>query len=451
MRTLPTLFCLGTLLSSATAAAPTNYKAGVSAVDITPSGPIWLAGYASRNKPSTGVLQKLSAKALAIEDSRATKLIIVTTDLIGLPRTITDVVGARIEKQFNIPRANLLLNSSHTHTGPMIRGNLVTMADLPEDQQRVIQDYATQLTDQLVKTISDAIAAIKPASAYWGEGTANFAVNRRERAADGTVKLGLNPQGLGDHSVPVLRIDDADGKPFAILFGYACHNTTLTGEHYQISGDYAGFAQSEIENSMPGTTAMFLQLCAGDQNPNPRSDVRYVEHHGHELAAEVKRVADGRMKHLQGRFASTLTWRDLPIQPVTRADFEGMLTAKDAARVRFAKAMLHRMDEHQPMKTVPYPVQAFRLADGLVLVALGGEVVVEYDLQLKSANPKMHLIVAGYSNDVMGYIPTAKMLSEGGYEPVASTIYYGQAAPFSPEIEKMILETANAAIRKVKP
>src|SRR4051812_34831984 len=162
MRTLPILFCLAGLLSSLTAAAPTNYKAGVSAVDITPSGPIWLSGYASRNKPSEGVLQRLWAKALALEDSRGTRLIIVTTDLIGLPRTITDVVGVRIEKQFNIPRGNLLLNSSHTHTGPMIRGNLVTLADLPDNQQRVIQDYATQLTDQLVKVIAGAVAAIKP-------------------------------------------------------------------------------------------------------------------------------------------------------------------------------------------------------------------------------------------------------------------------------------------------
>src|SRR3982751_4221906 len=128
-----------------------------------------------------------------------------------------------------------------------------------------------------------------------------------------------------------------------------------------------------------------------------------------------------------------------------------MLSAKDPARVRFAKVMLQRLDERQPVRAVPYPVQALRLGDRTVLVALGGEVVVEYDLRIKAAHPKIRIIVAGYSNDVMGYIPTAQMLAEGGYEPVASTIYYGQAAPFSPELEKIILETADEAIRRVKP
>jgi len=448
MRTLVLLLCS----ALAGFAAPAEYRAAVSRADITPAGPIWMSGYASRNKPSEGVLQRLSAKALALEDKRGTKLVIVTTDLIGLPRSITDVVGARVEKQFGVNRARVLLNSSHTHTGPLVRGNLPIMAELSESDQRTVNQYASTLTDQLVTLISDALGALRPASISYGEGTANFAMNRRERTPTGTVKLGLNPQGPGDHSVPVLRIDDASGKPVAVLFGYACHNTTLTGEHYQISGDYAGIAQADIESAMPGTMALFLQLCGGDQNPNPRGETQHIQQHGRALADEVTRLATGsKLTPVRGRLAATLTWRDLPIQAATRADFEGMLAAKDPARVRFAKEMLRRMDERQPMRSVPYPVQAFRLGDGLVLVGLGGEVVVEYDLQIKSAHPKTHIIVAGYSNDVMGYIPTAKMLAEGGYEPVASTIYYGQAAPFSPELEKIILETADEAIRRVKP
>jgi len=285
-----------------------DYRAGVARTDITPEGPIWLSGYASRTKPSEGILQPLSAKALALEDNKGSKVIIVTTDLIGLPRAITDVVGARVEKQYGVERARLLLNSSHTHTGPIIRSNLKIIADLDDAQSRVVDDYSAKLTDQLVSVIGQALAAMRPASLSYGEGSAAFAVNRREPGPNG-IKIGVNPAGPVDHAVPVLKVSDADSRLVAVLFGYACHNTTLTGEHYKLSGDYAGAAQAEIEKAFAGTTAMYLQLCAGDQNPNPRSREENVVQHGHELAAEVQRVLDGKLARVHGRIDTTLQGR----------------------------------------------------------------------------------------------------------------------------------------------
>ena len=73
--------------------------------------------------------------------------------------------------------------------------------------------------------------------------------------------------------MPVLKITGPDGKLRAVLFGYACHNTTLTAEVYQLSGDYAGFAAAELEAKHPGATALFLMLCGADQNPSPRGTV----------------------------------------------------------------------------------------------------------------------------------------------------------------------------------
>jgi len=431
-----------------------GYQAGAASIDITPAGPIWMSGYASRNKPSQGVLQKLHAKALALGDSRGNRVVIVTTDVVGLPRELTDVVGARVEKQFGLPRARLMLNSSHTHTGPMIRGNLKVLSDLSDADQRVVNEYSAKLTDDLVAAVGAAIAAMQPASLTYGEGKTDFAINRRQKTPAG-VKIGLNPTGPMDHSVPVLKIAGADGKLKAVLFGYACHNTTLTGEHYQLSGDYAGFAQAAIEDANPGATALFVELCGGDQNPNPRSDLKSVQQHGKSLGTEVQRVlaaGASAMKPVKGRIDAALQWRDIPVQPRTRADYEKMTGDKDVFVARFGRFMLKRLDDRQPMKTVSYPVQALRLGDGLVMVALGGEVVVEYALQIKAANPKLRVIVAGYSNDVMGYVPTAKMLTdEGGYEPIQSTIYYGQPAPWAPEIEQTILRMAADAIKGVKP
>jgi hypothetical protein len=431
------------------AAAAADYRAGISRVDITPDGPIWLSGYAARTRPSEGILNRIYAKALALEDRKGNRMVIVTTDLVGLPRVITDVVGARVAKEYGIERSRLLLNSSHTHTGPVVYPNLFMMYFLDSEQERTVKEYGARLMDQLVTVAGAALGDLKPANLSWGAGTAGFAANRRVLVPGGPAKLSVNPSGPVDHSVPVIRVSGEKGDVRAVLFGYACHNTTLTGEHYQVSGDYAGVAQAEIEKSIPGATALFLELCAGDQNPNPRSEEALVFRHGGTLAAEVKRVLDGKMDTVRGTIASAMQWRDLPLQARSREDFEKMLGDKDRIRVRFAETMIRSYDERRPMRSVSYPVQALRLGKDTVIVALGGEPVVGYALQSKSAHPKLRLVVAGYSNDVMGYIPTAKMLEEGGYEPITSGMYYGLAAPFTSEVEPLVLDTIRSVIARV--
>lgn len=421
-----------------------DFRAGTGRVKITPAEPIWLSGYASRKKPSEGIINDLWAKALALQDNKGGRLVIVTTDLIGLPRSVSDVVAARAAKQYKLERSRLLLNSSHTHTGPVVRPNLITMYDLTPEQERVVTGYTQQLTDHLVSVIGAALGDLQPADLSYGAGEVGFAVNRRQFTPK-AVTIGINPGGAVDHSVPVLKITGQDGKTKAILFGYACHNTTLTGEHYQISGDYAGFAQSEIEQQNPGATAMFMMLCGGDQNPNPRSTLEYAQQHGRTLASEVRRVAAGKLERVRGPLRVAYRTTDLALAPHTREDFEKMLGDSNAAKVRLAKAMLKAYDERRPARTVLYPVQGVRFGKDLTLLALGGEVVVDYALRAKREFPGEKLIVAGYSNDVMCYIPSARVLKEGGYEAVTSMIYYGQPASFAPDVEERVF----AAIREV--
>ncbi|MBI3280748.1 MAG: neutral/alkaline non-lysosomal ceramidase N-terminal domain-containing protein [Acidobacteria bacterium] len=421
-----------------------DFRAGTGRVKITPAEPIWLSGYASRKKPSEGIINDLWAKALALQDNKGGRLVIVTTDLIGLPRSVSDVVAARAAKQYKLERSRLLLNSSHTHTGPVVRPNLITMYDLTPEQERVVTGYTQQLTDHLVSVIGAALGDLQPADLSYGAGEVGFAVNRRQFTPK-AVTIGINPGGAVDHSVPVLKITGQDGKAKAILFGYACHNTTLTGEHYQISGDYAGFAQSEIEQQNPGATAMFMMLCGGDQNPNPRSTLEYARQHGRTLASEVRRVAAGKLERVRGPLRVAYRTTDLALAPHTREDFEKMLGDSNAAKVRLAKAMLKAYDERRPARTVLYPVQGVRFGKDLTLLALGGEVVVDYALRAKREFPGEKLIVAGYSNDVMCYIPSARVLKEGGYEAVTSMIYYGQPASFAPDVEERVF----AAIREV--
>jgi neutral ceramidase len=444
--------CLGIviafLISVSLSAAPRGLQAGVARVDITPEPPIWLSGYAARKAPAAGALQKLWAKALAIGDSRGGRVIIVTTDLIGLPRAVTEVVAARLMKQHGLERRRVLFNSSHTHTGPIVRPNLITMFELTPEERKRLDDYAVRLTDALVDVTEEAIANLAPAVIEYGAGQVGFAINRRQ-FQQGGVRFGVNPAGPVDRSVPVLRVSGLDGKVRAVMVGYACHNTTLTAEFNELSGDYAGFAQEAIEEAHPGATAMFLMLCGGDQNPEPRSTLELAQRHGASLAAEVQRILSGQLITLSGPVRSGFEVTELDFAPHTREQFEGELNSNNPSAVRRAQAMLKAYNERLPVRRTPYPVQAIRIGRNLTLIALGGEVVVDYALRAKKEfGNRTNLIVAGYSNDVMCYIPSRRVLKEGGYEAVDSMIYYGQPGPFNEDVEDRVFASIRRVLRR---
>jgi hypothetical protein len=441
------------ILLLALAAVPlgaAGMRAGVARVDITPRGPIWMSGYASRNHPSEGVRQNLWARALVIEAAPGGRVAIVTTDLVGLPAEVTTEVAARARRQFGIERARLLLNSSHTHTGPVVWPALAAMFDGPPAEEAKLRDYAARLVDDLVSVIGKAIADLSPAEVAYGFGEVGFAINRREPTATG-VKIGVNPSGPGDHEVPILRVSGPGGRVRAILFAYACHNTTLGGDFYQLSGDYAGFAEARLESDYPGATALFMELCGGDQNPNPRNTLVLAEQHGEALAGEVRRVLAASLSAVRGPLRVAYVVTSLPFAPRQRAEYEADLKDPKASGslLRRARKMIDAIDSGHPVRDVSYPVQAIRFGKDLTLLALGGEVVVDYDLRAKREYPGEPLMVAGYSNAVMGYIPSERILREGGYEAVDNLIYYGQPGPFAPGVEARVFDAIHQAMKKV--
>jgi neutral ceramidase len=231
-----------------------------------------------------------------------------------------------------------------------------------------------------------------------------------------------------------------NGQLLGVLFGYACHNTTLGGDFFQVNGDYAGFAQASFEQAHPNTTAMFLMLCGADANPNPRGTVPLVEQHGASLAKEVTRVLSGKLEPVTGQLRSAFHTAELAFVPHTRETLEEESKDSNWYKQQRASAMLAAYDRRAPVRSIPYPVQGIRLGKSLTLVALGGEVVVDYNLRLKREFPGENLIVAGYSNDVMCYIPSLRVLKEGGYEASDSMIYYGQPGPFAEDVEDRVMQ-----------
>ncbi|MEJ5274813.1 MAG: neutral/alkaline non-lysosomal ceramidase N-terminal domain-containing protein [Thermogemmata sp.] len=421
-------------------AAEGEYKAGVAVKVITPVEPMWMAGYAARNKPAEGKVHDLYAKALCLQDAQGKKLILVTTDLIGIPRPLAEKVTQAIEKKHGIPRSAIMLTSSHTHCGPVLRANLIDMYGLNPQEARKVEVYTDKLSQDLIDLIDSAVQKLEPVQLQFGEGAASFAINRRQPTPKGIV-IGVNREGPVDHSVPVLVVRQGDGKPWVIVFGYACHNTTLS--FYQWCGDYAGFAQLEVEKAFPGAVAMFWSGCGGDANPHPRGTLELCEKHGQELAEAVRKVVLGKLQTIRGPFSTRYDTITLKIEAVpTREQLNADLLSKNPAVQRRAQRLLQELESRGRISdTYPYyPVQTWMLGDQVHWVALGGEVVVDYALRLKKELPhKPAIWVTGYANDVMAYIPTARLLREGGYEADFSQIYYGMPGKWSAAIEELII------------
>jgi hypothetical protein len=440
------------IVASFAAALPgQTWQAGAAKVAITPRMPVWMAGYGNRDKPSQGVAQQLQAKALAIEDPQGVRVVIVTTDLIGFVREVTETIADQARQRFKLPRNRLVITSSHTHTGPTLGNSLRVMYDLTPEQAQAVQDYTRYLEEQVVAVIGKAIGNLAPARLSFHRGKAGFAMNRREPTPQ-SVKIGVNPKGPVDHDVPVLQVSSPDGKLLAVLFSYACHNTTLTGNHYEFHGDYAGEAQERFENKHPGAVALFMMGCGADANPQPRGELENAQRNGEELASAVESAVGRDGRPVQGQLRAELTHFPIPLAPApSRGEFEARLKDSDRFVRRHAAQQIELLnrDGHSP-RDYSYPLQAVQLGNTVTLVALGGEVVVGYALQLKQRLGEETTWPVGYANDVFAYIPTRQILSEGGYEADRSQVYYGMPGPWAPAIEATILDQAVGLVNKLR-
>lgn len=431
-----TIFFSVLILSMGRSQEADLWRAGVARVVITPDQPLWMAGYAVRDHESEGTLHDLWAKALALEDAMGNRAVLVTTDLLGFPKAMSDRIRDRLSKKFKLSRSQIILNSSHTHAGPVLNDALKDIYPLTDEHLKKIDRYSNQLEDKIVNVVGKALQSMVPARIYAENGVARFQVNRRNNNAS-TLPEQSDLNGPNDYAVPVLKVVDKSGKLVAVAFGYACHNTTLS--NYQWSGDYAGFAQIEIEKLHPGTTALFFQGAGADQNPLPRGTVALAQQYGRVLAASVDRVLQEDMRPLAPALKTGYKEVDLSLAPAPSEEALASMAGKYSGyQKRWAERLYKEVKEGAILPSAyPYPLQVWKLGDQAIM-ALGGELVVGYAVSLKRIFGQ-DTFVMGYSNDVMSYIPTAVILREGGYEGHAAHMVYGLPSKWSSDIEYVIL------------
>ena len=422
-----------------TSASGGSWQAGSGREKITPPAGLWMTGYAARDRPADGTAQDLWVKALAFADPAGNRGVLLTLDLCGVHRELSDEVAAELGRRFKLPRSAVLVNVSHTHCSPMLGGYLMGLRILPPDGQQKADAYTRDLKEKMIRAGAAALDSLAPAEIAWGEDAATFGFNRRENAEKDAPALRAagKLKGPFDPRVPVLAVRDAGGALKALLISYACHNTTLA--FFQWHGDYAGSAQAELERRHPGATVLFAIGCGADINPGPRRELAHAEQHGRDLADAADRALARPMTRVEGKFTSalediTLTFASRPTEEKLREAREKNQPNKEMHQAWSAAVTeLFRAKGDQAMNQ-SYPVQAWTLG-GLTWAALGGEVVIDYSLRLR-AELGNNLWVFGYSNDVMAYIPSERVLKEGRYEGDTSMVPYGKPGPWSPGLEE---------------
>lgn len=401
-------------------AQPDAIRVGLARVCITPDRPLWLHGYASkpRFRPFEGKLNDLYAKALAIEDARGERAVLITIDLCTLRAAEAKALFGRLTEKTGLQRRQLLVNFSHTHSAPIIGASDLSRYPMSEEDRQATLAYTARLYNQLADVARAALADLKPATLAWGTGKCGFVRNRRLYDANGAYRgMGPNPDKPVDDVVPVLRVSSSEGQARAIVFGCACHAVTLGQESLKLSGDYASFAQEEVEASNPGVQAMFVQGCGADANSDPRCGPeaeKNVRLQGQNLAAEVCRVTKGSLEPVRGPLQVKFSEVDLPLKPVPPA---AQLKKMSGTLAHNAKRMLAALERGEPLPSHhKHPLAVWQFGADLTFVGLSGEVVSGYVPLVKRSLGGDRLWIAGYSNEVDGYLPDATIVAEGGYE-----------------------------------
>lgn len=439
------LFSNKTLAQQATM-ADGRMEVGVARIDITPEGPIRLAGYGSRKKTeSEGIIHRLGAKALAFGSDAQGPSILITVDLVGIPGHITTKLAEQLSEKISIDPAQLVICASHTHGGPEVgnllnilqyRGNTFSDSLLALDQMVHIAQYTDQLSQKLEQVALAAMEDRRPALVAWGQGQAGFAQNRR------------TPGGPVDPSLPLLRVTDLDSKLRAVLVNYACHGTTLTGDVNQVHGDWMGEAQRLIEANHPGAIAMVAIGCGADANPQPRGKMEHVTLQGQEISNNVDKLLASPLQPLSAPPVGRIKWVRLPFAHVPTVPELIKQTEDKSVKGYYARLALDRIARGNAIPVdLSYPVQTWTFGNELAMINLAGEVVVDYSVRLKNELGAERLWMNAYANDVPCYIASRRVIREGGYEAESSMYYYDKPSPFVEEVEDIII----AAVHELLP
>lgn len=432
-------------------------KAGLSVQDVTPPIGTYLAGYPNRNDPSHGVDDPLYLRVLALEDDHGQRLVLVTGDLLKLPRDMSWRLKRRAAARCGIASDRLVLNLSHTHASP----GLFPQRCYP--QWPVDVAYVCRFEQAVRDGVCGALADLRPAEVRSGTHEVDFGVSRRlpKPELGGRVVMEPNPDGVYDPALAMLTIYRG-GQLDAVWYSHGCHPTSK--HSLNISADWPGLIAKGLQRRLGDDVVVcFAQGAAGSVMP------KYAERHGQEayraawdqVAGQLASCASGsgqqpidlNLESVETEFGLPY---DLDWMPGDDAlmEFASPEETPIPAPIRPANRSILRiwardLLEQRRTSTVPTEFRMhagrIRLADGLQMLYLSGEIVADVGLRLKSLFTEESTILLGYCSYTDAYIPTAAMLPEGGHEALGSIFFHERPAPFAPVIDS-VLDNAIAGL-----
>jgi neutral ceramidase len=370
------------------------FRAGAAKADITPASPQWLMGYNARK--STGVLDRIYHRVVVME-SGGQEFALVASDLCLFSPTVYDEAARDVERETGIPRVRFWWSVTHTHAAPEVGPPDVYKALLGRSDHEYDREYTALVKEALVQAVKEARGKMAPARIAIGQGVSMANINRRAKDVDGTVSLGLNPDGPADRQIGVIRIEREDGAPVALIANYAIHGTVMSGQNLLISGDAPGTVSAYLEQKL-GAPVLFVNGAAGN------------------LAPIYSVYADAKSGHLS-QFRVLLGDKvSAAVAGLGRATGDVTISASELAIATPQRVELP--DELRAYRGV-LPVRFWRINDTLLWSA-PVELFCEIALAVRAQSPFAHTFYFGYTNGWLGYLPTSVAFAEGGYEPKTS-------------------------------
>ncbi|MFP3904766.1 MAG: neutral/alkaline non-lysosomal ceramidase N-terminal domain-containing protein [Armatimonadota bacterium] len=433
-----------------------SFEVGTAEMDVTPPVRTPMGGFASREHGAVGIHDPLRSKALAIGDGSRT-CVLIGNDIISASYEFIEQVTDAIEARTGLSEKQIMINFSHTHSGPLMRD----MAGMGEASKA----YRYGLVNDLAELVEEALQDMKPVTITSHTGALQVGINRRERSEDGSTKLGRDPEGIVDTTVDVLKFTGPDRKPEAIWFSHAAHGVVLGARNYYFSADWPGYAQRTLEAVYPDTTVVFGQGCCGNINSDPVGgtfeDARRL---GTRAAGAVMVAVEDEGTELEGPVTFGKTIAQLPQHdPPSVEESEAFIAEQKKLReeaiadgengnaygssVQWGEWLRDLAQQGVTDQTMPFAISAMGIGQHAI-VGLAGEVFFEYALNIAERSPFDRTTVLGTTNGCVAYIPTAAEMPYGGYEVKSSNRFYRQLE-LKPEAEQVAIDEAVALLNEI--
>jgi len=408
-------------------------RIGFARKDITPPIGLDLSGFIAREGPCSGVHDPLYLTAMVAEEE-GQRVALVSCDLIGLGAATVRRVRERVAERSGIPAEAQLYACTHTHAGP--ETGVITSLGYADPV------YLGALEDNLVAVVEEAMNSAQPAYLGWSRGECHAAHNRVLKRA-GQEDTRIDPEVL------VARVISLAGEPIGTVLHYTCHPVAAGPENRLASADWCGVVRQRLEDRGSGPVVV-VNGAGGDINPRmERRGFLAVEDTGRaiaEVAGNLWQEAKPTAVTTVGAARASVALEMLPLasadgiadlwrawQAVVSEHAEGSVPYRSAAVIyrEHARRLTRHYWGSDPLPRYSGETQALRIGP-LAVVSLPGEFFSAYGMQIKAASPASATLIAGWSNDNLGYFPTAEAFPIGGYEMDTASRYYGFPAPWAP-------------------